>query len=159
MINLIDSILFGPTRQEPEVNAANSSSDKEHQSSQPPNASIEATNSQSSEFTDSACPDEVIDQHKATVEDSKPSADSSQQPQSVRSKKTSSKLLQDLAPLRESIHCLPTFVDDKTCTLLHDALKILFNQTLGWVDKDCEGVSYFVHRGILSGLTDCQLLW
>ena len=55
--------------------------------------------------------------------------------------KISAKLLQDLAPARGAVYCLPSPIDDKACTLLHDALKILFNQTLGWVNEDCEEVS------------------
>ena len=58
----------------------------------------------------------------------------------VRSK-VSAKLLQDLAPVRGAVYCLPSPIDDKACVLLHDTLKILFNQTLGWVNEDCEGVS------------------
>ena len=55
--------------------------------------------------------------------------------------KVGAKLLQDLAPVRGDIYCLPSPVDDKACVLLHDTLKILFNQTLGWVNEDCEEVS------------------
>ena len=59
----------------------------------------------------------------------------------VRSKNISSRITQELAPLRENSYCLPSPLDDKTCVLLNDALKIVFNQTLDWADKDCEGVS------------------
>ena len=106
---------------------------------------IKVTSSQSSEFEATAVsPEEIQDPHVTAI-DEEAHGDDSYQFQEVHVKpKASAKLSQDLAPVRGSVYCLPSPVDDKTCILLHDALKILFNQTLGWVDKNCEGVSRII---------------
>ena len=99
---------------------------------------IKVTSSQGSA---TISPDEVRDPHMAIVDEGPP-GDHSHQFQDVHVKsKVSARLVQDLAPVRGAVYCLSSPVDDKACILLHDTLKILFNQTLGWVDKDCEGVS------------------
>ena len=99
---------------------------------------IKVTSSQSSELRGTVSAEEVGDPSVADPDEIPPSDESEEVP--VRSK-ISAKLLPDVAPARGDVYCLPSPVDDKACILLHDTLKILFNQTLGWVDEDCEGVS------------------
>lgn len=41
-----------------------------------------------------------------------------------------------LAPLRDSVYCMSRPVADQQCSLLCEALKIIFNQTLNWKDED-----------------------
>ena len=96
------------------------------------------TNSQSSELRGTVSAEEVRDPSMTDLDEVPPSDELEEVP--VRSK-VSTKLLPDLAPARGDVYCLPSPVDDKACILLHDTLKILFNQTLGWVDEDCEEVS------------------
>lgn len=128
MINVIDSILFGPSGQkEPQASARNGSNVEEKISQSPCDSCVATQETYvESSFTKQALGDELFAGNS----------------QSVRSKNMSSRIVHYLAPIRETVHCLPSLVDDKRCVLLHDALKILFNQTLGWVDKECEGVSH-----------------
>lgn len=99
---------------------------------------IKVTISQGSDLSGTVSAEEAGDPPMADLDEIPPSDESEEVP--VRSK-VSTKLLQNIAPTREGVYCLPSPVDDKTCVLLHDTLKILFNQTLGWVDEDCEEVS------------------
>ena len=129
MINVIDSILFGPSGQkEPQAGAGNGST-KISQSPCDSCVGTQETNVENS-IAKQALGEDLLAGNS----------------QSVRSKNISSRIVQYLAPIRETVYCLPSVVDDKRCVLLHDALKILFNQTLGWVDKDCEGVSHILSK-------------
>ena len=128
MINVIDSILFGPSGQkEPQAGARNGSNMEE-----------KIPQSQ----CDSCVGTQEINVEKLFAKQALGEELLAGNSQSVRSKNISSRIFQYLAPIRETLYCLPSVVDDKRCVLLHDTLKILFNQTLGWVDKDCEGVSH-----------------
>lgn len=99
---------------------------------------IKVTISQGSDLSGTVSAEEAGDPPMADLDEIPPSDEPEEVP--VRSK-VSAKLLQNLAPTREGVYCLPSPVDDKACILLHDTLKILFNQTLGWVNEDCEEVS------------------
>ena len=125
MINVIDSILFGPSGQK--ADARNGSNVKEKISQSPCDSCVgtQGTNVEGL-FAKRALGDELFASNS----------------QSLRSKNVRSRIVQYLAPIRETVYCLPSVVDDKRCVLLHDALKILFNQTLGWMDKECEGVRH-----------------
>lgn len=145
MINLIDSILFAPCGQEVEANSSNVSSGGVGQiSQQRPDSStcVQDTELQSSVLKENALSDEVNNPQMETVDDETSQTDDLLQFQAVRSKNASSRICQTLAPMRQAVYCLPSPLQEKTHTLLHDALKILFNQTLDWADKDCEGVSW-----------------
>lgn len=98
---------------------------------------IKVTSSQNSEPRATPSADEISERDMATVGEMQLHNES--QEAYVRSKLCAK--LQDLAPVREAVVCLPSPVDDRTCILLHDALKILFNQTLGWVGEECQEVS------------------
>ena len=131
MINLINSFLFGPSGQEPESSPKASSGSADQ---------VPQCLSDSFSRTTSILPDSVL-------------GDS----QSVRSKNISSRIVHDLAPMREAVYCLPSPLDDETCILLHDTLKILFNQTLGWVDEGCEGVSFKIGGSNNEVLVYCRM--
>ena len=124
MINLLDAILFGPSGQTVVVSEA-----------------LQKVGQASQDLADDSV-GVVGDPHcdgglgEASVTDGE-----LEERQSVRSKLVCSTVLDDLAPMRGSVYCLSSPIDDKACILLHDALKILFNQTLGWAERDCEGVS------------------
>ena len=139
MINLIDSILFG---QDPETDESSDLSGAVNQISRPLGSSfaiLQQTTSPGKKLTESTNPDKVKDLPEETVgQETSPSNNSEL---FVRSKIISSRMLQALGPVRETTYCLHSPLDDKTCILLNDALKILFNQTLDWADKDCEEVS------------------
>ena len=121
MVNLVDSLLFGPSGQKPTTPKAVEPA-PQYLGGDCGGASENDTRGSKGLSADTL--DESTEEHEA-----------------VRSKKDSSIKLRDLAPMRETVYCLPSPINDKICLLLHDALKILFNQTLGWADKDCEGVS------------------
>ena len=121
MINLLDAILFGPSGQTLVVSEA---LQKVGQASQ------DVADDSVGIVGGTHC-DEGLGEADGELEER----------QSVRSKLVCSTILDDLAPMRGSVYCLSSPIDDKTCILLHDALKILFNQTLGWAERDCEGVS------------------
>lgn len=133
MINVIDSILFGPSGQKKPQAGARNGSDMEEEISQSLCDSCVGTQETNVEslFAKQALGEELLAGNS----------------QSVRSKNISSRIVQYLAPMRETVYCLPSVVDDKRCILLHDALKILFNQTLGWVDKEYERVSHTLCQG------------
>jgi hypothetical protein len=100
---------------------------------------IKVTSLQSSDLGDTASAKEASDLPMADLHLDKVPADDGSEEVPVKSK-VSAKLFRDLAPARGAVYCLPSPIDDKACILLHDALKILFNQTLGWVNEDCEEV-------------------
>ena len=127
MINLLDAILFGPSGQKIAVS--------------------EALHDQKV----GQAPQGLVDDSVGVVEDNTHGGgrlgeasvadEELEECQSVRSKLVCSTELEELVPMRGSVYCLPSPIDDKACIILHDALKILFNQTLGWAERDCEGVS------------------
>ena len=125
MINLLDAILFGPCGKKVMVSET-----------------LEKVDQVSQGLVDSSLCVVEANTHGATnLGDTSVANEELEDCQSVRSKLGCSTALGALAPMRGSVYCLPSPIDDKTCILLHDALKILFNQTLGWAERDCEGVS------------------